>query len=40
MKRGEKRNYFFELPIELQVYILECIPRLRSKNEKTEDLPN
>ena len=25
------KNYFFDLPIELRVYILDFIPRLRPK---------
>lgn len=33
MKRDKKLifNYFYDLPIDLQVYIYNLIPRLRSK---------
>lgn len=36
MKKSRKLifNYFYDLPIDLQVYIYNFIPRLRNKSQK------
>ena len=32
MRKKITSNYFYDLPIELQIYILDLIPRLRSQS--------
>ena len=34
MKQRTCKNYFYDLPVELQVHILSLIPRLRSDAKK------